>query len=173
MKLDLNSLNKYLSPQGLADLNQFIEDMPLRAGYAACIVAGVVWFIAGLSIVYAVTVAQNVAEIRTQLAQAEAQKPVVPSVQQTAINATEIEEFVKRINPLYRDVQISSSNNVITFRSSQGRYFGAWREAINHAYNGGQGWRLSLQSLCVGRECKAGFLSGEFAVNRLVVQRSR
>lgn len=171
MKFDLNSLNKYLSPQGLGDLNKFIEEMPMRAGYAACVVAGVVWFIAGLGIVYATTVAKDVAEIRAELVKSEALKPVVPQIQQTAVNANDIKQFVDRVNPLYRDVEITASNNVITFKSNSGRYFGAFREAVNHAYNGGQGWRLSLQSICVGRECKSGFLSGQFAVNRLTVQR--
>ena len=171
MKFDINSLNKYLSPQGFGDINKFIEEMPMRAGYAACIIAGVVWFVAGLAVVYATTVAKDVAEIRAELVKSEALKPVVPQIQQTAVNAADITAFVARVNPLYKDVDITSTGNTITFRSSSGRYFGAFREAVNHAYNGGQGWRLSLQSLCVGRECKSGFLSGQFTVNRLTVQR--
>ena len=31
--------------------------------------------------------------------------------------------------------------------------FGEFREAIGHVYNGGVGWRVGLDKLCVGREC--------------------
>lgn len=171
MKLDLNSLNKYLSPQSFADFNKFVEEIPLRAGYLICIVAGVTWLIAGIAVVYATTVAKDVANIRAELVKSEALQPVVPELKQTAISAGEIKAFAERVDPLYKDVVIKSSGNTITMSSSSGRYFGAFREAINHAYNGGQGWRLSLQSLCVGRECKTGFLSGEFSVNKLTVKR--
>jgi hypothetical protein len=172
MKFDMNTINKYFSAQSANDLNAFIESMPMRAGYGVLIAAGIAWLLAGLAVVYATTVAANVAEIRTELIKTEALKPLVPKISEVAVPDDEIEKFVEMTNPLYQNVNISHDKNAIKFNANSGRFFGAFREAINHAYNGGQGWRLSLQSLCVGRECeKQGFLSGEFTVNRITVVR--
>lgn len=165
------AINKYLSPQGANDMNRFIEQMPMRAGYGILIAGGIAWFVGGLAVVYATTVAKDVSNIRAELLKSEALKPVVASLVRTPVPAADIEIFVDRVNPLYRDVDITANASKIVMSSSNGRYFGAFREAINHAYNGGQRWRLSLESLCVGRECEGGFLSGTFNVNTLKVQR--
>lgn len=172
MKFDLNSLNKYMSPQAMGDLNKLLEEMPMRAGYGVLIAAGITWLLAGLAVVYATTVAKDVANIRAELVKSEALKPVVPNLVEVPVSASEVNAFVERTDPLYRDVNITVNGDTLLINSDSGRYFGAFREAINHAYNGGQGWRLALQSLCVGRECEKGiFLKGEFKVNRLKVER--
>lgn len=165
------TINKYLSPQGMNDMNRFLEQMPMRAGYGVLIAGGIVWFIAGLAVVYATTVAKDVAEIRAELIKSEALKPVVPKIVKTPVSVDMVQKFVDTVDPLYKDIAISGSGGKINITSSSGRYFGAFREAINHAYNGGQRWRLSLESLCVGRECEGGFLKGSFSVNTLKVQR--
>ena len=172
MAFDLNSLNKYFSQKAMDDFNKLLEEMPMRAGYGILIAAGIVWLFAGAAVVYATTVAKEVAEIRAELVKSEALKPVVPNLVKTAVPDEELKIFIERTDPLYKNVVISKGKDGLTVQASSGRYFGAFREAINHAYNGGQGWRLALQSLCVGRECEKGvFLKGEFKVNRLKVQR--
>jgi len=165
------TINKYLSPQGADDMNRFIEQMPMRAGYGVLIAGGIAWLIGGLAVVYATTVAKDVSEIRSELIKSEALKPVVAKLVRTPVPTADIKKFAEKIDPLYNDVKISSGSGKILMSSPDGRYFGQFREAINHSYNGGQRWRLSLESLCVGRECKGGFLSGSFNVNTLKVQR--
>ena len=172
MKFDLNSLNKYLSPQAMGDFNQFLEQLPMRAGYGVLIAAGIVWLFAGMAVVFSTVIAKDVAEIRSELVKSEALKPVVPKLVEIPVETTELQSFVDRVDPLYKNVSLAKIENKLIVQSTDGRYFGAFREAINHAYNGGQGWRLSLESLCVGRECEKGvFLKGEFKVNRLSVKR--
>ena len=175
-KFDIHSINHkinhYLSPQAMGDFNKFLEEMPARAGKAALILAGAMWFLAGLAVVYATTVASDVANIRTELVKSEALKPVVPRLVKTPVDNKSVQGFADRVNPLYRDVAITAEKGIISITSSDGRYFGAFREAINHAYNGGQRWRLDLKSLCVGRECSNGtFLTGKFSVNTLKIER--
>lgn len=172
MKFDLNSLNKYLSAQAMGDLNIFLEQLPMRAGHGVLIAAGVVWLFAGMAVVYSTVIAKDVAEIRAELVKSEALMPVVPKLVELPVEDSELQGFVDRVDPLYTNVSLTKIENKLILQSASGRYFGAFREAINHAYNGGQGWRLSLESLCVGRECEKGvFLKGEFKVNRLLVQR--
>jgi len=174
-KFDFNklnaSINKYLSPQGMNDVNRFLEQMPLRAGYGVLIAGGIVWFLSGLAVVYATTVAKDVADIRTELIKSEALKPVVPQIIKQPVASSELSDFIDKISPLYNNITITSNGSKIVVTSTSGRYFGAFREAINHVYNGGQGWRLSLESMCVGRECVGQFLQGTFSIDRLKVQR--
>ena len=172
---DLKSLNaainKYLSPQGMDDFNHFLEEIPIRVGYGILVAAGIVWLISGLGIVYATTIAKDVAAIRAELIKSEALKPVVPTITATAVPTAALARFSNRVNPLYKDINIVATGGLLSVSSSSGRYFGAFREAINHAYNGGQRWRLAIEHLCVGRECKGGFLQGSFKVNTLKIQR--
>jgi hypothetical protein len=174
-KLDFKSLNtklsKYLSSGGMNDINKFLENMPTRAGHTVLIAGGIAWFIGGLAVVYATTVAKDVADIRAELVKSEALKPVVAQLKTNPVPDEEIKAFVDKVDPLYRDVDISALRGKISITSSDGRYFGAFRETVNHAYNGGLRWRLSLESLCVGRECDGAFLSGVFKVNTLSIER--
>jgi hypothetical protein len=175
-KFDFQALNaklaKMLSPQSAADLNRFLEQMPMRAGYGVLIAGGIAWFVGGIAVVYATTIAKDVASIRAELVKSEALKPVVATLQRQPVPDAEVNAFVEKANPLYRDVEIRSlGRGTLSFRAGDGRYFGQFREAVNHAYNGGQRWRLSLESLCVGRECEGGFLQGTFKVNTLSIQR--
>ena len=175
-KFDINALNaslkKLLSPQSMGDLNDFIEKMPVRVGYPALIAGCVAWFIGGLAVVYATTVAQSVADIRAELVKSEALKPVVAQLVRKPVKDAEIDAFIEKIDPLYPNVQIQSlKNGRVKLSANSGRYFGAFREAVNHTYNGGQRWRLQLESLCVGRECEESFLSGVFKISTLKIER--
>lgn len=175
-KMDFKSLNaqlaKALSPQSMGDMNKFLEGLPLRAGHGVLIAGGIAWFLGGLAVVYATTVAKDVADIRAELTKSEALKPVVAQLKTTPVPEAEIKDFVERVKPLYTSVNIAApGKSSINITAPDGRYFGAFREAVNHAYNGGQRWRLSLESLCVGRECKGAFLSGTFKVNTLKIER--
>lgn len=174
--MDVKSLNakmaKFLSPQGMTDMNRFLEGLPLRAGHGVLIAGGIAWLLGGLAVVYATTAAKDVADIRAELAKSEALKPVVAQLISTPVPEAEIKTFVDRVNPIYTAVNITAPGaGKIAMSSTDGRYFGAFREAINHAYNGGQRWRLSLESLCVGRECEGAFLNGTFKVNTLKIER--
>lgn len=165
-------LNRYLSPQAMTDVNKFLEGMPLRVGYTNLIAGGAALFLGGLAVVYATTVAKDVADIRAELVRSEALKPVVAQLKRTPVPEAEIQAFAELVNPRYQDVSImATGGGKIKIVAADGRFFGAFREAINHAYNGGQRWRLSLDSLCVGRECDDAFLSGTFNVNTFSIER--
>ena len=177
-KFDIKSLNalmaKIFSPQSMTDMNKFLETLPLRAGHGVLIAGGLAWFIGGLGVVYATTVAKDVAEIRAELAKSEALKPVVAQLKRTPVPQKEISEYVEAVQKHYKDFNVSITSagaGTIIISANEPNKFGAFREAINHAYNGGQRWRLSLESLCVGRECTGSFLNGTFKVNTLKIER--
>lgn len=176
MKLDFDfrKLQKYTSPQAFNDLNDFLESMPMRAGQGMLIAAGIAWAVAGAAIFYAIIHAGQVAELRSELVKAEALVPQVPKIVRNSVPADQVSAFTQRVDKAYGNVKVSSIGNTIRVTSGNGRYFGAFREAVGHLFNGGnqrESWRIDVQSLCVGRECKPNFLMGEFTVYKLGVDK--
>lgn len=172
---DYRKLQKYLNPQAAAELNTFLEEMPLRAGYALIAAASIAWLIAGCAIVFATVKAGELAEVRKEFQEAEALQPIVPIIREEPISAGDVANFVLKMNDedIYKNLKIEAKGSTITIMASDGVYFGAFREAIGHLFNGGRGWRLDIQNLCVGSECRSEkgrqFLTGSFTVHRLRV----
>lgn len=178
MKLDFDfrKLQKYTSPQAFNDLNDFIEALPVRAGQGMLIAAGIAWAVAGAAIFYAIIHAGQVAELRSELLKAESLVPQVPKIVRESVPDAQVKEFVERVNVAYDNVKVTSSGNTIKVVSGNGRFFGAYREAVGHLFNGGntrngESWRIDVKSMCVGRDCKPNFLSGEFTVYKLGVDK--
>ena len=176
LDFDYRKLQKYLSPQAFNDLNEFLESLPLRAGYGLLIAAGIAWLMAGAATFYAIIQAQQVAELRTELLKADALKPQVPKIVRKPVQEGDVRAFARKIDKVYDNVKVTSLNDVISLQGSSGIYYGAFREAVGHLFNGGnaargESWRIGVKSLCVGRECKPNFLNGQFQVYKLAVDK--
>ncbi|MBU0859598.1 MAG: hypothetical protein KJ667_06650, partial [Alphaproteobacteria bacterium] len=49
--------------------------------------------------------------------------------------------------------------------------FGEFREAIGHVQNGGSGWRVTVDRLCVGRECDRDKLAALLKISTVSVDK--
>lgn len=172
MKLDTVALKRYFSPGAYKDLDVFLEQMPLRAG-KMLIVAGITaWLVAGCCVVYVVTQANHVMGLRADILKAETLKPTVPVITQAPVDTAEVDAFSKHLSELYPQITINGIGNRIEIRGTSTDKYGAFREAVGHSFNGGTGWRLNVEEMCVGRECKASTaLYGAFTVYRLRVDK--
>ena len=56
----------------------------------------------------------------------------------------------------------------ITSKATAG--YAEFREAVGHVQNGGQGWRVNVDKLCVGRECKSFPLAALLKINKVSVE---
>lgn len=172
MKLDTVTLKRLLSPHAYKDLDTFVEQLPVRAGKGLIIAGIVAWIAAGLAITYVAMQANHVMELRADILKAEALKPTVPVIAKVPVPRAEVEAFSKKLAELYPQITISASEGRIQVQGAQTDKYGAFREAVGHAFNGGTGWRLATESLCVGRECaNTGQLQGAFTVYRLRVDK--
>ena len=168
---DVNALKKLMDPKSAGDLNAFLEKLPHNAGQTVLIAAGIAWAMAGALGLYASIQARQLTELRAELKEAEALTPVVPKISDVPINKTEVEAFVKKVEPSYPGLklQVSGSNIIIT--SGQTSNFAKFREAIGHMQNGGSGWRVTLEKMCVGRECgNSDKLAVSLKVNKVSVE---
>ncbi len=169
---DWRSLKKYADPKAAEDLNSFLEKMPQNAGQTMLAIAGVVWAAAGAGGLYATVQLQKLTEMRATFHEAQALKPEVPVIRDVPVDAGAVKTFADRINTGYSGLEITASGPAINISGSTTAAFGQFREAIGHIQNGGSGWRVSIDNLCVGRECSRVPLSAVLKINKVSVDKA-
>lgn len=170
-KIDMAILKKAMDPKAAGDLNDFIEKLPQNAGQTVLIAAGIAWAMAGALGLYASVQATSLTELRADLMEAEALTPIVPRIQDVPIATEEVTAFSEEAKKAYPNLSFSVSGSTIIITSSSTSDFGMFREAVGHMQNGGSGWRVSLDKLCVGRECdKTHKLAVALRVNKVSVE---
>lgn len=167
---DWRSLKKYASPQASDDLNKFLEKMPTNAGKTMLIIAATAWAVAGVVGLYTTVQIQQLTELRAELEEAEALQPIVPRISDIPIPPNEVTAFVEKIKDIYQGIDIRASGSTVVLTAQSTGNFGQWREAIGHVQNGGSGWRVNIDKLCVGRECAGNMpLAAALKINKVSV----
>lgn len=166
---DIRSLQRWANPQAADDFNRFLESLPQNVGQTALIAAAIAWAAAGATGLYTTMQINSLIEKRAELAEMEALKPPVPKLIDKPVSKEVVEEFAKTLEDQYNLLNVSISGNTIVLKSNTYRAFGQFREAIGHIQNGGQGWRVQLDNLCVGRECDKEELGAALKINQVTV----
>jgi hypothetical protein len=168
--LDAGKLKKLTDPKAAADLNHFLEELPTTAGQNALIAAGLAWMMAAAIGLYGVVQAQNLTTMRAELKEVEALKPVVPKINNAAIGKNDMAELEKSLKKVYGGLTVKQQRGAIYITAKKTSAFGAFREAIGHVQNGGDGWRVSVERLCVGRECNRDQLAALLKISKVTVR---
>lgn len=150
---DWRSLKKFTDPKAAGDLNIFLENMPKHTGQTVLIAAAIAWAMAGTLGLYTNIQARQLIEVRAELVKADALTPMVPKISDVPVNPDEVKAFIDKVSQSYQGLALAANGSSILITSSQTSNFAKFREAIGHMQNGGSGWRVSLDQLCVGREC--------------------
>lgn len=161
---------KLTGPQSSQDLNDFLERMPQNAGHTVLIAAGIAWAFAAAIGLFTTVQIQGMTELRAKLKEAEALRPIVPSIRDVPVTQTEVDGFMKDLIKIYPDLSFKYTGGIyITAKTTTS--FGQFREAVGHVQNGGSGWRVSVDRLCVGRECPTDKLAVVLKINRVSVDK--
>lgn len=168
---DWRVLNKYLQPQATNDLNAFLERMPQMVGKQVLIAAGIAWGAAGVIGLYATIQTQHMIELRGKLKDTQALRPMVPSISDSPVSANEVKVFADELAAIYRGLVIRPQGSNIQISATETSRFAEFREAIGHVQNGGSGWRVTVERLCVGRECDRDKLLAVLKINRVTVNK--
>lgn len=167
---DINALKKVLDPKAADDLNAFLEKIPQNAGQTALIAAGIAWGAAAALGLYTAVQTQTLIEMRAKLKETKALKPSVPTITEKPIDKASVDKFVKSAKEIYRGIEIKANGSQVVVTANSTRNFTEFREALGHVQNGGKGWRVSLEKMCVGRECgRTAKLSATLKVNKVTV----
>jgi hypothetical protein len=170
-KIDMTLVKKAMDPKAAGDLNAFIEALPQNAGQTVLIAAGIAWAMAGALGLYASVQATTLTELRGKLMEAEALTPIVPKIQDVPISTEEVTAFSKDAEKAYPNLTFSVNGSTIIITSPRTADFAMFRESVGHMQNGGSGWRVSLDKLCVGRECDQSHkLAVALRVNKVSVE---
>jgi hypothetical protein len=156
---DWRSLQKYTSAQSTEELNRFLENLPQNAGQTMLVIAGICWAAA----------MQKMGELSNELMGAQALQPVVPMISNESIDSGQVKKFAESLKGIYKDLDIKDAGSKVTIKANTTAQFGQFREAVSHMHNGGKGWRIKMNELCVGRECKKGQLYATISINKVSV----
>lgn len=169
--LNIQVLNRYLGSQATEDFNRFLERMPQNVGQTALIAGGIAWMAAAALGLFTMMQTQQLTELRAELEAAENLKPIVPILTMQAVAPDQVKAWVDRAKPIYTGIEINASANQITIQSKETANYNQFREALGHALNGGAGWRVSINGLCVGRECKTNALDASLRVEKVSIDK--
>jgi hypothetical protein len=170
---DWRSLQKYLSPKATGDLNDFLEKLPHTAGQTILIAASVAWASAAAIGLYASMETKALITLRAELKNTQTLKPMVPMLRDAPVNAAAIKKFAEEIGAVYRGLQIKPQGAGMYISSTSTANFGEFREAVGHIQNGGSGWRVTVDKLCVGRECDREKLAALLKINTVTVDKPK
>ena len=136
------------------------------------IIAAIVWCVAGGIGFMTITQMQKISEIRTELKEAEALKPIVPQITRKPVKQDDLKKFADNAGETYKGLTFKANRSAIVIDSNNLGYFSQFREAISHVENGGKGWAVSIDKFCVGRECERYPLAASLKINTVSVSKS-
>lgn len=172
-KFDWRSLQNYFSPQATSDLNEFLEKMPQNAGNAVLIAAGIAWMAAAAFGLFTTMKVQELTEMRAELKETQAKRPSVPTIRNVPVNQNKLRRFVSDLERLYPNLIVKQQGSSIFIGAGELPLFGTFREAVGHVQNGGTGWRVKVDNICVGRECRREKLAALLRINKVSVEKPR
>jgi len=170
-QFDWRSLSKYFSPKAADDANAFLEKLPQNSSKKLLIITGIIWSLAAALGLFTTVKMQALGELTLKRDEASALLPVVPELQDKPVSAREILTFVEGIQDIYKGLEIKANGSSISIRAKATSMFGQFREAIGHVQNGGEGWRVSVEKLCVGKECQQYPLAALLKINKVSVEK--
>lgn len=168
---DFRSFQKYFSPQASGDLNVFLENLPHNAGKTALIAAGISWVMVAALGLFTVMQLQKLTEMRADLLKTEAIKPAIPSVSTSPVAVNDLKPIVDSFKEVYPGLTINATAGGITIQSKTTAEYAKFRELLGHVVNVGSGWQVSVDSICVGRECKQNALDVKLKIQKLKIDK--
>lgn len=170
---DWNQLKRYANAQAVKDLDKFLDAMPVTVGYNALVAAGMAWLIAGIAVFFTAMEVDHVSNLRAELAKVEALKPPIPVVTYTSVPPATLEALQNKLKATYRGIAFAGSSSSVTVSASDTDYFPQFLAAVNFLQNGGKNWRVSINSLCIGRDCKGSKLAANLKIEAAKVNMVR
>lgn len=169
--VDYKKLTRLLNPRVYNNLDTFIEALPQNTSKATLIIAAAVWLCAGALGLFATVKMQEVSQLSVDRREAKALLPAVPAIQDKPVRAKEVMAFVDELQKTYKGLEIKGSSSKIIVAARSTAMFGQFREAIGHIQNGGLGWRVNVDKLCVGKECAPNPLAASLKINKVSIEK--
>jgi hypothetical protein len=168
---DWKSLQKYLNPEAANDFSRFMDTIPVHAGKGVLIAGGIAWAAVACIGFFTILQTKEITELRATLESSEAIKPLVPVITVEPVSNGEVVKIVNTFKTTYPSLTYTANANSISIKSKQTSDFAQFREAIGHVVNGGKGWKVEIETLCIGRECKDSGLGAKLKIQKLKIDK--
>lgn len=170
-QLNMATLQRYTSPQAIKDFDSFLDNLPTNVGLNALMAAGFVCLLGGGSVWFAAQQTEKVSKLHTELMTIQALKPPVPTLKYVAVPQKTLKPLVDKITGTFKGVTITgNADGDLTFVSQDTDYFPQFLAAVSYLQRGGKNWKVRINTLCVGRDCKAGTkLSANFKIESVLI----
>jgi hypothetical protein len=170
-EFDWRRLQRLTDPQSMKDLDQFLDNLPVRAGKNALIIAVVMWVLAACGIFLLFHNTLSLREIQKQLSIAEGTRITVPQMAYNPVSPALLRPLVDKLKKIYPSLTIDNQNgNIVTIKGMTTRDFPLWRAALGDLAYGGPGWKLNVQKFCTGHGCKEAPLVASVMVQDVNIQ---
>lgn len=164
-KIDLRVLQRYTSSQAVKDFDRFLDNLPMNVGYHALAAAGLAWVIAAAAVLFTFTEVGKVSKFRTELMEVGALKPPIPVLKYDPVSKADLDKSGRKIKKIFTTIDATvTQDGKISLKAMDTDYFPQFLGAINFLQNGGKNWRVTSDSICVGRDCKGSPISAAFKV---------
>ena len=168
---DWKSLQKYLNPEAANDFSKFLDTVPTRAGKGVLIAGAIAWAAAAAIGFFTILQTKEITELKASYESSKAVKPLVPIITVEPVASGEVAKLVEQFKTTYPTMTYTANANNISIKSKQTADFGQVRESIGHIVNGGKGWKVEIETLCVGRECKDSGLGAKLKIQKLKIDK--
>lgn len=164
-RINWDGLKRYANPQAVKDLDAFLDTLPANVGVSTMAAAAFAWALAIGAIFFASHQVERASQIRADLMQVEALKPPIPVLKYVPVSQNVLKPLSEKISATYRDIVIApSGDGAMTLSARDTDFFPQFTAAIGYLQRGGKNWKVKINALCVGQDCKGQKLTASLAV---------
>ena len=169
--INWKSYKRYFTPAAADDLNRFLEQLPQNVNQTMLIAAGIAWGAAAGFGLFTTLQVKSLTAMRAELKESKALQPVVPKLNDVPISQADLKNFTDILVSNYPDLLIKQVGTSIDISAKSTAAFAEFRDALGHVQNGGSGWRVGIDKLCLGRECKQSELHALLKIAKVSVDK--
>ncbi len=118
--------------------------------------------------------AQVYAKLRTELLEARAVQPIVPTITEEPVPAAETAAKTDALKKVFKDLSITANDGSLTVSVDDPKYYGAFLQSVYAIMALGEGYKVTMTEMCQGSDCKTKstkpFLYAAFDVKKLKVE---
>jgi len=164
-KINLATIQRYTSPQAVKDFDTFLDNLPVNVGYNALIAAGAICMLAAASVWFSSLELQKVSKLHADLTNVKALQPPVPVLKSVPVGDKILKPLGEKVAADFKGIVIATADGDVKVTAQDTDYFPQFLASISYIQRGGRNWKVSINELCVGRDCKNSKLYADLKVS--------
>lgn len=166
--MDYKQYQRYFSSQAVKDFDHFLDNLPQNAGKMTLIAAGVIWLVAAISVLFAVTEVNKLSTITAEKISVEALTPKLPKLVERPVDSKVLTAYITDIKDGYPKLTITAQKSgEVNVGAPTTASYTEWRRFLDQLQYGADNWRVDIKKLCIGRECSGSKIQSTLVVSEV------